>query len=144
MDKKSLRLILGICVCLILFAAAGVKAEEVSVAQVSSELQQSGTVTADEAKALEPSIKAMVDAGETKADIKNAVAQATAAARAQGLKGKDLAAKVHAAVQERKRVRTETKAQTKAEVKNKVQNKKTSGAAASKGKGSRGGKKGKK
>ncbi|MBU1086541.1 MAG: hypothetical protein KKD05_03385 [Candidatus Omnitrophica bacterium] len=115
MNKINAKLILGICVCFILFMASVVKAEEglTIVNQLSNELQQQGTVTSDEAKALEPSIREMIEKGESRQEIKNVIAQAVTQAHAQGLRGKDLAAKVHAAIQERKMQRTEAKTAAK-------------------------------
>ncbi|MBU1043193.1 MAG: hypothetical protein KJ915_02200 [Candidatus Omnitrophica bacterium] len=115
MNKINPKLILSMGVCFILFMASGVKAEEglTIVNQLSNELQQQGTVTSEEAKALEPSIKAMIEKGENRQEIKNVIAQEVAQAHAQGLKGQDLAAKVHSAIQERKSAKTEAKTATK-------------------------------
>jgi hypothetical protein len=117
MNKSNAMLIWGVCVCFILFAASVVKAEGglTIVDQLSNELQKEGTVTADEAKVIEPSIKEMIEKGESKQEIKTVIAQAVAQAHAQGLKGKDLAAKVHTAVQELKMQKTEAKTAAKNE-----------------------------
>ncbi|MFH1062781.1 MAG: hypothetical protein V1747_07880 [Candidatus Omnitrophota bacterium] len=138
MNKIKAKLILGICVCFLLFAASVVKAEEGStiVNQLSNELQHEGKITSDEAKALEPSIQEMIEKGESKQEIKTFIAQAVAQAHAQGLKGKDLAAKVHVAIQERKMQRTEAKTAAK------DKSSKTDGAT--KGKSSKKNSKGKK
>ncbi len=113
MKKSDVMIIVS--VCFILFAASIVKAEDGYVDQLSNELQREGAVTSEEARALEPSIKEMIKDGESKQDVKNAISQAAAEAHAQGLKGKDVADKVHSAIQKRKLNKTQNKKKSKKE-----------------------------
>ena len=71
-------------------------------------LTQKG-VKGDDLKQSVNSMNDLVNAGETPREAGNVVSRAAAQARAQGLKGKDLAAKVHEAVKDRKAQRTEAR-----------------------------------
>lgn len=66
-------------------------------------------VKGDDLKQSVNSMNDLVNAGETPRDAGNVVSRAAAQARAQGLKGKDLAAKVHEAVRQRKAQKNEAK-----------------------------------
>lgn len=66
-------------------------------------------VRGDDLKQSVNSIKDLVNEGESPKEAGNVVSQAAAQAHQQGLKGKDLAAKVHEAVQQRKAQKDEAK-----------------------------------
>jgi hypothetical protein len=101
--------------------------------QVTTELQKSGTIAAADAPSVSSSVKTLVESGATAQEAKSVVAQAAKQAKAQGLKGKDLAAKVKEAAKirkaqldevKKKAKETEAKAKKEAEAKKKgLQNK---------------------
>jgi len=70
--------------------------------QVTTELKDSGVIAAQDVPSVSSSVKTLVESGATVDEAKNVVAEAAHQAKAQGLKGKDLAAKVHEAVKARK------------------------------------------
>lgn len=148
MKNRWATVIVAGCACFLFVAASAARAEDAAstVNQLSSELQQSGAVTQNEADAIKPELKNMVEKGASKEELKNVVTElshkgvkgddlkksvrsmndlvkqgespkeagnvvsrAAAQAHEQGLKGKDLAAKVHEAIQQRKTERTEEK-----------------------------------
>jgi len=81
--------------------------------QVTTELQNSGVITAQDASSVSASVKTLVESGATAQEAKSVVAQAAKQAKAQGLKGKELAAKVHEAVKARKAQMSEAKKKAK-------------------------------
>ncbi len=93
-------------------------------------------------KVLKDSVESMnelVEDGEDPKEAGNIVSQAAHAALAAGLKGKDLAAKVHEAIQQRKQERAQLKQQKKEEKEQEKMGRKQSKSkekAASKGKSS--------
>lgn len=97
---KKLLLAVG----LVIGVAAFVYAESGSevAKQVTAELQNSGTIAAADVSSVSSSVKTLVDSGASAEEAKSIVAQAATQAKAQGLKGKDLAAKVHEAAKARK------------------------------------------
>lgn len=155
MKKSNTMIIVLGCICFLLITTSIARAEnaESTVNQLSSELQQSGVVTRNDADAIKSPLKNMVEKGTSKEELRdvvtelsnkgvkgddlkesvnsmndlvnkgknpreagNIVSQAAAQAHAQGLKGKDLAAKVHEAVkgmQAEKRASIETKKEQK-------------------------------
>ncbi|MBU1043195.1 MAG: hypothetical protein KJ915_02210 [Candidatus Omnitrophica bacterium] len=136
MKKNNVMIVAGICACFLLSAASIVKAEDqtIIVSQVNNELQQEG-MTAEEVNAVQASIKEMVNNGESKQQVKNAVALAVSEARAQGLKGKDLAARVHARIQERKMLKTQANEQIRTETQTQTGKSSSSGNGKSSGGG---------
>jgi hypothetical protein len=80
------------------------------------------------------SMNDLVNSGETPKEAGNIVSQAAHQAKAAGLKGKDLAAKVHEAIKQRKADKEKLKKEKKEEKKEKVQEK-SKGSSESKGKG---------
>ncbi|MCM8756550.1 MAG: hypothetical protein NC817_00745 [Candidatus Omnitrophica bacterium] len=70
--------------------------------EVTHQLQESGSITEEDASVVESSVKTLIDSGATKEEAKNIVAQAVHEAQAQGLKGKALSAKVLEVVRARK------------------------------------------
>lgn len=148
MKKSSAMIIVLGYICFLFIATSIARAEdaESTVNQLSSELQQSGVVTQDEADAIKSPLKNMIEKGASKKELKDVVtelsdkgvkgddlkesvnsmnnlvnegenlreagsvvSQAVAQAHAQGLKGKDLAAKVHEAIKQRKAQMDEAK-----------------------------------
>ena len=94
--------------------------------QVTTELQNSGVITAQDASSVSASVKTLVESGATAQEAKSVVAQAAKQAKALGLKGKDLAAKVQEAVKARKAQMNEAKKKAKeAEAKQKALQKKS-------------------
>ena len=148
MKKRNVMLVALGCVCFFLLNTSIAQADNgASTAnQVTSELQQSGVITQDEANSIKSPLKNMAEKGATKEELKSVVtklsnngikgddlkqsvnsmkdlvnkgenhkeagsivSQAVAQAHAQGLTGKDLAAKVHEAIQQRKAIKDEAK-----------------------------------
>jgi mannitol-specific phosphotransferase system IIBC component len=114
---KKVFLVVGLVMGLAVFAYAE-NASEVAK-QITTELQNSGTIAAADAPSVSSSVKTLVESGASADEAKNVVAQAAHQAKAQGLKGKDLAAKVHEAVKARKAQLEEAKNKAK-EAKNKA------------------------
>lgn len=75
---------------------------------VVTELSNKG-IKGDDLKESVNSMKDLVEEGESPKEAGNVVSQAAAQAHIQGLKGKDLAAKVHEAIQQRKAQKNEAK-----------------------------------
>lgn len=97
---KNLLFAIGLVMGLAAFAYAQSSSEVAK--EITTELQESGTIAAADASNVKSSVKTLIDSGATRDEAKNIVAQAARQAKAQGLKGKDLAAKVHEAVRARK------------------------------------------
>jgi len=110
---KKLFLVVGLVIGFVAFAYAQ-SASEVAK-QVTTELQDSGVITAQDAPSVSSSVKTLVKSGASADDAKNIVARAAHQAKAQGLKGKELAAKVHEAVKARKAQLDEVKKKAKEE-----------------------------
>jgi len=108
---KKLLLAVGLIVGFTAFAYAQSSSEVAK--QVTTELQNSGTIAATDASSVSSSVKTLVDSGASAEEAKNVVAQAARQAKSEGLKGKDLAAKVHEAVRARKAERDQLKKQAK-------------------------------
>ena len=108
---KRLLLAIGLVIGLAAFAYAESNSEVAK--QVTKELQNSGTIAATDVSSVSSSVKTLIDSGASADEAKNVVAQAAHQAKAQGLKGKDLAAKVHEAVKARKAQLEETKNKAK-------------------------------
>jgi len=88
----------------------GASKEEIK--SVVSDLNKKG-VKGAELKESVDSVNNLVKEGEDIKEAGNIVSKAAHAAKAEGLKGKDLAAKVHEAIQQRKQERDALKAQKK-------------------------------
>ena len=112
---KKLLLAVGLVVGFAAFAYAENSSEVAK--QVTTELQNSGTIAATDASSVSSSVKTLVDSGASADEARNVVAQAAHQAKSEGLKGKDLAAKVHEAVRARKAERDQLKKQAKEEEK---------------------------
>lgn len=80
--------------------------------KVVSDLSKKG-IKGDELKSSVEEMNELVKSGETPKEAGNIVSQAAHQAKAQGLKGKDLAAKVHEAIRQRKAERQQPKKQFK-------------------------------
>jgi hypothetical protein len=81
--------------------------------QVTTELQSSGVITAQETSSVSASLKSLIESGASASEAKSVVAQAAKQAKALGLKGKDLAAKVQEAAKARKAQMDEAKKKAK-------------------------------
>ena len=110
MERNGKMKAIGVIVALAYFVvlSAGaitvVKAEETAaqaVEQMKTDLQNSGVASSD-VRTAESSMKGLINSGVTPKEAGNVVSRSVKQAHAQGLKGKDLAAKVHEAVNERK------------------------------------------
>lgn len=108
---KKMLLVVGLAIGFAAFAYAQSSSEVAK--QVTTELQNSGTIAAADVSSVSSSVKTLVDSGATADEAKNVVAQAAHQAKAEGLKGRDLAAKVHEAVRARKAQLTEAKNKAK-------------------------------
>jgi hypothetical protein len=100
---KRISLIITCC-CFLLLSTSIVKAEENQATvteQMKGDLQNSG-VAAGDIKAAESSMNELVKGGTSPQEASSIVSQTVKQAHSQGLKGKDLAAKVHEAVKARK------------------------------------------
>lgn len=87
-------------------------ARKEDVKKAVSQLSQEGVKGRDLKKSMD-SMNDLVKNGENPKDAGNIVSKAAHDAKAQGLKGKDLAAKVHEAIQKRKQERNALKEQKK-------------------------------
>jgi hypothetical protein len=83
-----------------------------AVEQLKTDLQKSGVASGD-IKTAESSMKDLINNGATPKEAGSVVSQTVKQAHAQGLKGKDLAAKVHEAVKSRKAQLEEAKKKAK-------------------------------
>ncbi|MFA5355941.1 MAG: hypothetical protein WC301_00825 [Candidatus Omnitrophota bacterium] len=81
--------------------------------QVTAELQNSGDIAAADSSSVRGSVKTLVDSGASADEAKSIVAQAARQAKAQGLKGKELSAKVREAARARKGELEQVKKQKK-------------------------------
>lgn len=119
--NRAMALILG-CICFFLFTVSTVKAQdaESTVNQLKSELKQSNTIAQNEAKAINSSLKDMVEKGadkkvvtelsesdlinadETPKEAGNVVSQPAVQINQQGLKGKDSEVNIYEAIKQRK------------------------------------------
>jgi|GEM_PF-2845473 hypothetical protein len=104
-----------IAVALMLGFAVCAHAEDATKAakQVTTELQNTGVITAQEFSSVNASVKTLIENGATAAEAKSTVAQAVRQAKAQGLKGKALSAKVDEAVKAKKAQMDEAKKKAK-------------------------------
>jgi len=107
------RLFLAVGLVLGLVALAYAQSASEVAEQVATELKDSGVITTQDAPRMKSSVKDLMKHGASAEDAKNVVAQAAHQAKAQGLKGKDLAAKVHEAVKARKAQMAEAKKKAK-------------------------------
>ena len=107
-------LVLGVTV----FAYAESSSE--AAKQVAAELQDSGSIAAADVSTVKSSVKTLIDNGATKDEAKNVVSRAAHQAKQEGLRGKELAAKVHEAVKARKAELKEAKNKVKEEAKKKT------------------------
>ena len=108
---KKLLLAVGLVMGFAAFAYAQSSSEVAK--QVTTELQDSGVIAAADASSVSSSVKTLVDSGASADEAKNIVARAAHQAKAQGLKGKDLAAKVHEVAKARKAQLEEAKKKAK-------------------------------
>ncbi|MBU1043194.1 MAG: hypothetical protein KJ915_02205 [Candidatus Omnitrophica bacterium] len=114
MKKNNVMIVAGICACFILITSSMLKAaDETLFMQVSDELAQQDDITPEEVQMAGPLINEMIQEGESKQAIKEAVSQSIAAAHEAGFKGIDVADEVTVKTEKYKKEKKEKKNKNK-------------------------------